>query len=251
FRWIGDPDRGNGPKQPGGWIYQITPHLERADVAELGRGSDPAQKRAFLGRLTQISLAIQTCPSRSPWAGPPPNPIWAPFNAEFFPAVGRCDYAINEGDRFVGGNEGPLTLAEGDDPNYRWTDTSRATGVSFLRSQITAANIRDGLGSTYLVGEKYRTLDGGEDPGYDQSMFSGVDLDINRWTYEPPTPDGTDLRAIYFSGATRFGSSHPAVCFFAFCDASVRGASFKIDPEIHRRLGTRAEMAYADPSTLR
>jgi prepilin-type processing-associated H-X9-DG protein len=176
--------------------------------------------------------------------------IWAPFNAEFHAFANRTDYAVCEGDTFVGGDEGPPTLEVGDDPNYRWTDTSRATGICFLRSRVALAEVRDGLGNTYLAGEKYRTLDDNEDPGYDQSLFSGVDLDINRWTYEPPTPDATDLHHVRFRGATRFGSSHPAAVNYVFCDGSVRSASFDIDPEVHRRLGTRAEMAFADPSAL-
>jgi prepilin-type processing-associated H-X9-DG protein len=216
----------------------------------LGRGDPPPQKRKALGLLTTMSLAVFRCPTRSPWDGPPHNPVAAPFNAEFMPSVGRCDYAINEGDTFVGGDQGPRTLEEGDDPTYPWIDKSRSTGVSFLRSLITAANIRDGLGHTYLAGEKYRTLDSSDDLGYDQSMFSGEDLDINRWTAEPPIRDGTNLRASFLGGSTRFGSSHPRSCNFVFCDGSVRAAPFEIDPEVHRRLGTRAEMSYVDLSSL-
>jgi prepilin-type N-terminal cleavage/methylation domain-containing protein len=248
FRWIGDPERGYGPKQPGGWIYHTLPHMERNDLTEMGREPTPAQKRAALGRLTQVSLAIFNCPTRGARAGIQHNPVAAPFNADFSSAVFSCDYAINEGDTFVGGTTGPLTLAEGDDPNYVWTDTSPATGIAFLRSQLTPANVRDGLGHTYLAGEKYRTLDM-EDLGYDQSMFSGVDLDINRWTFQPPIHDGTAPSP--FFGITRFGSSHPNACYFVFCDASVRGAMFNVDREVHRRLGTRAELKYADLNALR
>ena len=28
WHWMGDPDKGFGRKQPGGWIYQATPYLE-------------------------------------------------------------------------------------------------------------------------------------------------------------------------------------------------------------------------------
>src|SRR5262245_53883662 len=38
FGWMGDPDAGIGPKQPGGWIYQSAPYLEEGAVFNLGKG---------------------------------------------------------------------------------------------------------------------------------------------------------------------------------------------------------------------
>src|SRR5262245_17666305 len=35
--WMGDPDKGAGPQQPGGWIYQATPYLEETVVFEVGK----------------------------------------------------------------------------------------------------------------------------------------------------------------------------------------------------------------------
>ena len=37
FKWMGDPDRGVGRGQPGGWIFQVCPYLEEADVFQIGR----------------------------------------------------------------------------------------------------------------------------------------------------------------------------------------------------------------------
>ena len=35
YRWMGDPDRGFGEEQPGGWIYSVTPFLEQGSVQHL------------------------------------------------------------------------------------------------------------------------------------------------------------------------------------------------------------------------
>src|SRR5262245_8130625 len=38
FGWMGDPDQGYGPQQPGGWIYAVAPYLEEQAVFNLGKG---------------------------------------------------------------------------------------------------------------------------------------------------------------------------------------------------------------------
>ncbi|MEI6659235.1 MAG: DUF1559 domain-containing protein, partial [Planctomycetota bacterium] len=36
--WTGDPDRGFGSRQPGGWIYSILPFAEEQSLYSLGAG---------------------------------------------------------------------------------------------------------------------------------------------------------------------------------------------------------------------
>ncbi len=66
-----------------------------------------------------------------------------------------------------------------------------------------------------------------------QSMYTGVDLDINRWTLGPPLQDGV------VSAERYFGSAHSGGCHFLFCDGSVRTISYAIDTEVHRQTGHR------------
>ncbi len=38
-QWIGDPDRGNSIKQPGGWVYQLLPYMEQQALYDYGQGA--------------------------------------------------------------------------------------------------------------------------------------------------------------------------------------------------------------------
>lgn len=155
------------------------------------------------------------------------------------PQIGsRTDYAINEGDFITNTPAGPESLSAGDHHDFRWKDVSKASGVSWLRFGTRLADITDGSSNTWLVGEKYVSTGGYNDPvdlGYDQPMFSGVDLDVARWTLDVPIQD-QGLRS-----ARSFGSAHNGVCFMAFCDGSVRNVSYSIDEMIHRSPGHRAD----------
>lgn len=238
FQWIGHPDRGTDRRQPGGWIYNILPHLEQGTLRELGRGEAPADQRESLSKLMQTPLPVLDCPSRPGEALSPAVALFPPYNAHWVPLVAKTDYAVNEGDYITDTRMGPPTLQEGDSPKYKWEDVSGATGICFLRSEIRPADIKDGLSNTYLLGEKYVSTAGydtDQDSGHDQSMYSGVDLDINRWVLQVPLQDTE------YSADRAFGSAHQQGCHMALCDGSVRLISYSIDAEVHRRLGNRKD----------
>lgn len=238
YLWIGDPDRGTDLGQPGGWIYNLLGYVEMQPLRSLGRGETAGLKRFTLADVSRTSLALFRCPTRPGDAIGQANPSLIPINAEWVPEVAKTDYAINEGDFVTNTPGGPSSLADGDDPRHLWTDTSQATGICYLRSMIRPADVTDGLGHTYLVGEKNvgrRGYSSADDPGHDQSMFSGVDLDINRWTDRPPLRDGDS------PSERAFGSAHSNGCHFAFCDGSVRFVSYSVDAAVHRQCGNRRD----------
>lgn len=238
YRWVGVPERGTGIKQPGGWVYGILGYLEQNDLRDLGRDLPYARQRAVLKKLMQTPLPVLACPTRSSGRLLPADPAAEPFNADWADNVAKTDYAINEGDYITDTRRGPATLQEGDSGQYAWKDTSKATGISYQRSEVQPAMVRDGLSQTYMIGEKYVNRSGydtSSDPGYDQSAYSGVDLDINRWVLSPPRADDDS------DDSRLFGSAHPGGCHFVFCDGSLRLISFQIDAEVHRRLGNRRD----------
>jgi prepilin-type N-terminal cleavage/methylation domain-containing protein/prepilin-type processing-associated H-X9-DG protein len=251
FLWIGVPERGTGKEQPGGWIYNILPYLERRDLREWGRGLPPAQQITALGQLTEIPLPTLNCPTRGRSGLSPNLPTNIPWNAQWMPLVAKTDYAVNEGDYITDTRDGPPTLEIGDSGGYPWEDTTKATGICYLRSEVQPAMIRDGLSRTYLIGEKYVSYGGYDtcdDPGYDQSLYSGVDVDINRWVLSPPHRDASEVDMAV--AMRRFGSAHASGCNFVFCDGSVRQISFEIDPEVHRRLGNRKDGLIIDDNLI-
>lgn len=228
FAWVGDPDRGTGKNQPGGWTYCLLPYLERSDLAHFGGGKPFNQKKTALTFVVQTPIAILNCPSRRTLAQSELAPVPPPINYNLVGQVAQTDYAVNAGDYDVGGGPGPQSLADGDSPSYQWRDTSRATGIAYLRSEVVLAQVRDGTSHTYLVGEKYTITAGGVDFGDDQSMYSGYDYDTFRWgkPNSPPLFDGPA------NAPARFGSAHPSGCNFVFCDGSLRTIDFSIDPEV-------------------
>lgn len=244
YRWVGVPDRGTDKRQPGGWIYNILPHLEQSSLRGLGKGQPPPEQSLALSRLMESPLPVAKCPSRPGDQMGPQKPTAAPFNAQLAASVAKTDYAVNEGDYITNSKAGPASLEHGDSGAYAWQDTTNATGICFQRSEIRPADITDGLSNTYLLGEKHVSTGGYstyQDRGHDQSMYSGVDLDLNRWVIDPPIQDGENVQD------RRFGSAHSQGCHMALCDGSVRLISYGVDLHVHHRLGNRRD---GDPVEL-
>jgi len=99
------------------------------------------------------------------------------------------------------------------------------------------ARIRSGSSNTYMIDVKYLNPDdyfSGKDKSDNHRMYAGDDRDSHAWTADPPLPDRACVRV-----HLRFGSAHAGGCDMAMCDGSLRTISFSIDPEMHRRPGSR------------
>jgi prepilin-type N-terminal cleavage/methylation domain-containing protein len=266
--WVGDPDRGAGKDQPGGWIYHMLPYMEQQQLHDLGRDGQPEvitqSQKDGAAKAMLIPLDGLNCPSRRPAIAYPHLNTTYIQNGGEVNMTGRSDYAANGGDYFVpwgdraeDGNDGdggpsmPGSWAASKDPkNFANPEKIALTnGVAVQRSEIKIKHLIDGTSQTYLVGEKYRDPDNyetGKDISDDHPLTNGDDYDFFAWSSRAgrvqwPLPD-TPKSVEYW----RFGSAHPAGWHVALCDGSVRMMTFDIAETVHRRLANRNDGEVVD-----
>lgn len=257
--WVGDPDRGFNKRQPGGWAYNILPYIEQENLWLLPKDGQPnvvtQEQKDRANTMVKTPIKLFICPTRrrtmvypAPWGGTDVAYNATP-NTTADNVQARCDYAINSGSQKR--NEyfsGPSTLAKGDDPSFKWHDTSELTGLSYERSEIGFAHVRDGKSFTLMLGEKYLNFDHyytGMDPSDNESWCTGFNNDNFRVTYYEPRQDRPGMTSTF-----RFGSAHTAGAHMAFCDGSARLVRYTIDAETFLSLGHRSDGINIDPDTL-
>jgi prepilin-type N-terminal cleavage/methylation domain-containing protein/prepilin-type processing-associated H-X9-DG protein len=277
YWWIGDPDRGLGKEQPGGWTYSLLQFLEQDQLASLGRDGDPGKwtsvQTAGGAQSLQAALSVMNCPSRRVPVLSPIATSWFGGSKEFYGAnavstVARCDYAACAGDQsFNQWDAGPAGLddAATRTKNRTWPDLNKdpnkATGVCYMRSEVAFSWVGDGTSNTYMLGEKYLNPDSylnGEDGGDNETTFVGFDNDCCRVTYCPDPPLPTNYVPTHtpmqdtpgVANDVRFGSAHANGCNMCFCDGSVRTIDYAIDPFANRYLGNRDDGRTVDAKKL-
>jgi prepilin-type N-terminal cleavage/methylation domain-containing protein len=257
WSWTGDPDRGFNERQPGGWLYNIMPFMEDGPLHDKGKGLADSQKRLEATKRIQTPLAWATCPSRRELRTYRYNYYGACFNCQYpMHEVARSDYSANCHGAAHGTNEfqeGPTSLAEGDNPAYTgWRNTAcngagpdRMCGITFERSTVRVKQVKDGLSHTYLVGERYLDKDlygTGLDQADNEHMYVGFDNDMYKTGHAQPMADG-ELGA---DDRDRWGSGHSDVFHVVFCDGSTHRIPFDIDLQTHTCLSHRADGCVLD-----
>jgi prepilin-type N-terminal cleavage/methylation domain-containing protein/prepilin-type processing-associated H-X9-DG protein len=118
--YLGNPDRGSGVRQPGGWIFNILPYLEQQQLYNLAAGKTDSARIASITTMVQTGLPGLICPSRRQAKSYPvvtsfitarffSTPQANSIEANFFWGIpmpvsaGRTDYAGNGGDYCSGG----------------------------------------------------------------------------------------------------------------------------------------------------
>ena len=191
--WLGEPDRGFGVLQPGGWSYNILPQLEQQNLHDLGSGTSGTTLYTSRAQLYMTPLAVYNCPSRRP-LGIYTYDLGADMhNCISMSLTARMDYGINAGDQTTTQNPGPTDYTDGDNPNWSgWLPQNEFTGISYQRSQVAIANITDGTSNTYLVGEAAKFPDdyfNGEAGDDNHGPYTAFEDDSSRSTIVPPIQD--------------------------------------------------------------
>jgi prepilin-type N-terminal cleavage/methylation domain-containing protein len=101
FRWAGDPNNGYDTLQPGGWMYNILPHIEEQALHDLGKGLSGATRQGAIKQAMATVVSVYICPSRSraqavPYERDPPATFSNAPLARGEP-IARSDYAASPG----------------------------------------------------------------------------------------------------------------------------------------------------------
>ena len=255
FTWIGDADRGFGKSQPGGWVYNILPYIDQANIYNMPRDGDPNRVTAAqlegAARMIATTIPGMLCPSL---CRDPSQLFSSPqrlFNANYVKQVARSTYAANAGDQ--GANHlgiGPDTVESAE--TFPWPDSRICTGVSFQRSEVAISDISDGVGNTILFAEKYVdpnewSPDASTAHGDETNMYIGFDCDMFRTAYFPPMQYAAGVGD---GDGTRFGSTHASSFGAVFCDVAVHWVHYDIDLAVFRNLTNRKDSKYVNIGDL-
>ena len=256
YKWTGEPERGTGHSQPGGWCYNILPFMGMTNVHQLGANLSGSARMDALAEQKASVVTIFHCPSRRRAIGYPA--VEDSWNADQPSTLAKTDYAANGGSVLILGT-GPKQMSCLDTyPNCEWNHSDQwmndnFDGLSSERSEVQAAHIRDGTSNTIFAGEKYLNpakYHTGKCCSDNNSLYQGNDWDTNRWV---PGIDGSgnvtngDARRPlqdtpgYEDCTERFGSAHSSGFHVLMCDGAVHEARFSIDLRVLACLGSRRD----------
>lgn len=185
--YLGDPDAGYGPKQPGGWIYNILSYIEEDGIRQLGRSLRGVTREEANTKLMQSPAEVFYCPSRR--------------LARLFP--------------YTGGKLKNATPPE----EVAKTDYAISRAISYEKSEVILSDIQllgKGTSKTVMAGEKSlvsTSYTSGTGLGDTLVAYVGDSEDIARTPSGLPVADKT--------GGIGFGGPHTGGANIAYCDGSV------------------------------
>ena len=243
------------------WFVLIMPYMEQDNLRNL---FIPTERYSSAANANARVFHVKSfyCPSRR---GPgklstqedvrpgdstsPPN-FTGPFTDARFLGTNNPPGALGD----YAGNVGSVDNWPNNTNDISWASI-RSNGVliqgeppvgTSFRGLTDFAAITDGLSNTFLAGEKHVPVGmHGRAKVGDGSIYNGVWTTYSGRVAGPDDPlangpndvsPSTRADAFY---ARRFGSYHPGVCQFVFCDGSARAVRISIDPENLRRFAVR------------
>jgi prepilin-type N-terminal cleavage/methylation domain-containing protein/prepilin-type processing-associated H-X9-DG protein len=230
------------------WPILVAPFVEGQNLSNLWDITRIFPQQADpLARTT--TLKVFFCPTRRAPMTSPPDQNGVDGQDGNGHLEGACgDYACCDGDgkdRNTKDADGAMISPVVENPNVGDNNPYPRPILSF-HSRTTFASITDGLSSTLLIGEKHVRPDHlGESGDGDEAYYSGYSyssaqrsagwyIDSNGARQNKPLMKPTDA-----ASTIRFGSWHPGVCNFVFCDGSVHSLPVHIDIDVLRLLAVR------------
>jgi prepilin-type N-terminal cleavage/methylation domain-containing protein/prepilin-type processing-associated H-X9-DG protein len=209
------------------WAVLLLPYIEQQNL--YGQWDITLAYEKHKEVVTKQAVPVYFCPSRRR-----PTAAFSNESATSGPSGGLSDFASC-------GGRGPNdnTTAQGVPNQYargamicaRWRMNTSPLSVADWQGQVRLATITDGTSNTLLFGDKQvrRTTKWGQ--GEDRSVYTGANLNNSRRfagidlkTNEQYKLDGfTAAEVTQGVDNQAFGSLHPGVVQFVFCDGSVHG----------------------------
>ncbi len=206
---------GEGPT----WAWLILPNIEQQNLFAQWPYSNGVAFYQAAPSAQQTAVPLYFCPSRrdAQSAG-----LGLPFkqrngcNAMQGTPGALGDYAASIG---TTGADYPITITNGPTivPNGAF---QYATGLRF------PADFPDGMSNTILLGEKHVPRGSYGAYPWDCSIYDGHNPTCNVRAGGPDFP----IALVPTDPGWKFGSNHPGLCQFAFCDGSVQQVINTINP---------------------
>jgi prepilin-type N-terminal cleavage/methylation domain-containing protein/prepilin-type processing-associated H-X9-DG protein len=257
------------------WFVLIMPYMEQGTIQSTWDLTKRYAQQSVTARQTQVKSYY--CPSRRDPTGlsvaedfyvndatPPPEPKPAEalqyrFSVPNNPPGALGDYAACVGDMrgnpnnpnsenwFNNSSNGAIIIANATPAPPTNPHPAPSVVITSFTSNTRIANIVDGTSNTFLAGEKhvplgmFGRLKVGDGPIYSGAWtcFAGRIAGIEDPLAQSPTDGIPSTGVIDGIWARKFGSYHPGVCQFVFCDGSVRAIRNSIDTANLRRLAVR------------
>jgi prepilin-type N-terminal cleavage/methylation domain-containing protein len=239
----------NNPKKLSwaSWAVQIMPYIEQDNLYKLWDLTLSYYHQVPDEARTQ-TVKIYFCPSRRSPVDQSSSTSNGQdhYNSKFYPGA-LIDYAVCSGDRnsySAGYLDDPTANGAIIQGNATELTINGIVTVPTWRSRTSFASIIDGTSNTILAGEKHVAPDKYGHSTVDNAGYNG-NWDAPRNIARvggpefPIAPDPTYKVGTSDDDERVFGSCHPGICQFVFCDGSVRSLPVSIPVSVYRLLCVR------------